>query len=123
MKFTLEKIVPALASGALARLNRLDLPVRTAHALRTMVKSSLAECAIYDEQRAAMLNKYGTPIPDSNNFKINVADAYNTGMRELLAIEVELAGAMPTMAEVLDAKDGRLHGEDFELLEPLMPAK
>ena len=120
MKLTLKVLVPALASGALARLNRLDLPVRTAHALRTLFKSALAEGAIYDEQRAALLNKYGTPIPDTSNFKLNDADGYNADLTALHSIEVEIAGAMPSLEEILAAKDGRLHGEDFELLEPLM---
>jgi hypothetical protein len=120
MKITLRTLVPALASGALARLNRLDLPVRSAHALRTFFKSALAEGTIYDEQRAAMLNKYGEPIPDTNDFKIKNADGYNADLAALLAIEVTVSGAMPTMEEILSAKDGRLHGEDFELLEPLM---
>ena len=120
MKVTLGNLVPALISGALARLQRLDLPVRAAYDLKTLFKAALAEGGIYDTQRLAMLNKYGTPINGSQDFTINDADGYNRDLAELHAIEVDLAGAMPTLDQILGAKDGRLSGADFEALEPLL---
>ena len=88
--------------------------------MRKLFKSALVEGATYDEQRLALLRKYGEPIPNSQDFKILDVDGYNEDLGILLAIEVPVEGAMPTMDEILSAKDGRLHGEDFDVLEPLM---
>ena len=85
MKTTLGKLVPALASGAMARLSRLDFPGPVAYALKTLHKSARDEGATYDSQRLAMLNKYGTPIEGSMDFKLHDAAAYNTDLEALHA--------------------------------------
>ena len=121
MKITLAKLVPAMVSGALWRLHRLDLPVRMSYEFNKFMEAARKEGAAHDESRLRLLQKHGTTIEGTENqFKLLDAESYNRELAELLAIEVELPDSPVTLAAVLAAKDGTLHAEDWNLLEPFI---
>ena len=121
MKITLAKLVPAMVSGALWRLHRLDLPVRMSYEFNKFMEAARKEGAAHDDGRLRLLKKHGTPIEGTQDqFKLVDAEAYNRELDELLAIEVTLPDSPITLAAVLSAKDGTLHAEDWNLLAPFI---
>lgn len=116
MKLTLGKMISALTSGSLARLARLDLPVKTSYEHNKTAKAAFAESTVYDERRMVLLTKYGTPIEGTPNFTIHDVPAYNGDLEVLHSIEVDLPGEPIKLSEVLAAKEGRLVPDDFNRL-------
>jgi hypothetical protein len=110
-----------MVSGALWRLHRLDLPVRMSYEFNKFMEAARKEGAAHDDGRLRLLQKHGTPIEGTQDqFKLVDADAYSRELAELLAIEVDLPNSPITLAAVLAAKDGSLHAEDWNLLEPFI---
>jgi hypothetical protein len=104
LKITLQKIVNA--QGSLEKLLSKELPIKTAYRLGRAVSKLNSELTQFQESRKALIKKYG--IEDGKGgFLIPEDDAENrkkfeTDIKELLEVEVEISGFSPVPIAELD---------------------
>lgn len=92
MKITIANLINSIAP-VLSKMMSKELSPVTSFKLVKMVKAVNAEIEIFNGERIKLLEKYGTKSEDKSDYIIpdENKDAFNKGISELLALEVDIA--------------------------------
>lgn len=92
MKITIANLINSIAP-VLSKMMSKELSPVTSFKLVKIVKAVNAEIEIFNGERIKLLEKYGTTSEDKSNYVIpdENKDAFNKGISELLALEVDIA--------------------------------
>lgn len=92
MKITIANLINSIVP-VLSKMMSKELSPVTSFKLVKMVKAVNAEIEIFNGERIKLLEKYGTKSEDKSDYIIpdENKDAFNKGISELLALEVDIA--------------------------------
>ncbi len=92
MKITIANLINSIAP-VLSKMMSKELSPVTSFKLVKIVKAVNAEIEIFNGERIKLLEKYGTTSEDKSDYIIpdENKDAFNKGISELLALEVDIA--------------------------------
>lgn len=92
MKITIANLINSIAP-VLSKMMGKELSPVTSFKLVKIVKAVNAEIEIFNGERIKLLEKYGTKSEDKSDYIIpdENKDAFNKGISELLALEVDIA--------------------------------
>lgn len=92
MKITIANLINSIVP-VLSKMMSKELSPVISFKLVKMVKAVNAEIEIFNGERIKLLEKYGTKSEDKSDYIIpdENKDAFNKGISELLALEVDIA--------------------------------
>ncbi len=109
------------AQSPLDRLFSLDLPVKTAMALRKTLAAVDAELKPFTEQRLALYKRYGKPTKDGFELTPENRQAFAEDLNTLVGIHVDLTITPVPLAAF--GEDAKLSANDLARIEPFLVAE
>lgn len=99
MKITIANLINSIVP-VLSKMMSKELSPATSFKLVKMVKAVNAEIEIFNGERIKLLEKYGTKSEDKSDYIIpdENKDAFNKGISELLALEVDITAEKVNLA-------------------------